>query len=120
MAQMVEQKETNIAFKEQKQELDVQISAQINNIVEVKASLALMNENQMELEEKIYTLTGENAVRRTFKEKLIEILPELYETMQQGKNKPTRALVDVVNSLENNSNKAELLAMLQSEKLWKN
>jgi len=50
--------------------------------VEVKASLALMNENQMELEEKIYTLTGENAVRRTFKEKLIEILPELYETMQ--------------------------------------
>ena len=41
-------------MKEQKQELDAQIEAQINEIVEVKASLALMNENQMELEEKIY------------------------------------------------------------------
>ena len=78
----------------------------------LKQSLANINERQIELEEEIFGLTAENQARKVFKEKLIEILPEMHYSMQQGKNKPTKNLENVVRSLENNQNKAELLTLL--------
>lgn len=36
----------------------------------------------------------------------------MHYSMQQGKNKPTKNLENVVRSLENNQNKAELLTLL--------
>jgi hypothetical protein len=65
------------------------------------------------MEEDIQELTVVNQVRRTFKEKLIELLPEMYTSMMQGRNRPTKNLLQIVKSLEDNQNKAELLAILQ-------
>ena len=42
----------------------------------------------------------------------------MHTSMMQGRNKPTKNLVNIVRSLEDNQNKAELLTILQQQKLW--
>jgi hypothetical protein len=53
----------------------------------------------------------ENQVKRTEREKLIELLPELVKTGQTGR--PTHDLIKIFNSLEQNENKEKLTRILQ-------
>jgi regulator of replication initiation timing len=79
---------------------------QVNLIVSMTSDLAMERNQMVTIEEQIKDFMIENAVRRTEREKLIELLPEMVKTGQAGK--PTQDLIKIFNSLEQNTNKEKL------------
>lgn len=75
-----------------------------------------MERNQMVLiEEQIKDFMIENQVKRTEREKLIELLPEMVKTGQMGR--PTQDLIKIFNSLEQNANKDKLTKIFAQSKI---
>ena len=67
------------------------------------------------IEEQIKDFVILNQSRRTEREKLIELLPEMVKTGASGR--PTQDLIKIFNSLEQNQNKEKLTNILYSTKL---
>lgn len=79
------------------------------------SDLAMERNQMVTIEEQIKDFMIENAVRRTEREKLIELLPEMVKTGQAGK--PTQDLIKIFNSLEQNTNKEKLTQIFQQVKI---
>jgi len=88
---------------------------QVNLIVSMTSDLAMERNQMVTIEEQIKDFMIENAVRRTEREKLIELLPEMVKTGQAGK--PTQDLIKIFNSLEQNTNKEKLTQIFQQVKI---
>ena len=63
------------------------------------------------MEEKVYELTISNQTKRTEKEMMIELLPEMVKSSHDG-GRPTKELVQILNSMDGDLTKAKLLKIL--------
>ena len=73
---------------------------QVKRIVGMTSDLAMERNQMVMIEEQIKDFVILNQSRRTEREKLIELLPEIVKTGASGR--PTQDLIKIFNSLEQN------------------
>jgi|LakMenE18May11ns_1017448.scaffolds.fasta_scaffold8992357_1 hypothetical protein len=102
-------------LKESIEEKEEDTQKLVKQIVKKMSDLTLERNQMVIIEEQIKEFLIENAIRRTEREKLIELLPEMVRSGQSGR--PTLEMVRILNSLDENKNKERLTVILQQYKL---
>ena len=82
MQVLVEAKETQMNYKEEKNDIQEQINKNIQKIVKSQEELTTARDEVLQLEQCIYEFSITNRNLNTEKEKLIELLPEMVKASQ--------------------------------------
>ena len=82
MQVLVDAKETQMNYKEEKNDIQEQINKNIQKIVKSQEELTTARDEVLQLEQCIYEFSITNRNLNTEKEKLIELLPEMVKASQ--------------------------------------
>ncbi len=115
----MEKKEKSFALKEQRDDLTKIGSKNLARIVQEKSSKAEFEIETQSLEEEIYEISINNSVKRSVREKLIDLLPEIVSSVRQEKmgKGGSFELVRTVQSIEEDAVRLKLISILQQQKV---